>query len=469
MTTWLVRIGRGSLHLWQRVVPPWKNRRLPYFLILLLLVVGVVSAIPRIPSVNQGLDSIREDGKLVLLTRQSPTTYYQGTVGPTGFEYELGRAIGKSLGVEVEFRLFDTDRDVLDALAAKKGQAAIGLALTPLRREAFATSVGYEKISQIVICRRDVKRAKKLADLGGLSVVVNRGSAGEEVLAAMDTEALDVSYSSRTPEELMQDVANKLIDCTVANSLLFRITNPYYPELVERFTLVDGQEIGWLLAPGSEDLTEYLRTWFAGARKSGRFTSIERRFYGFLPPFDYVDIRAFQRAIKTVLPDYEKAFRRAARKTGLPWEFLAAMGYQESHWDPDAKSHTGVRGIMMLTEATALEMGVEDRLNAAESIDAGARYIAELIERLPEEIPASEKKWFALAAYNLGMGHLYGARTIAARMGLDPNAWTDLRRALPYLQRKAFYSTLKTGRARGGEAVRFVQQVRTYQHILEGQ
>lgn len=456
------------MRLWALVVPPWKNRRTPYLLILGLLVLGVVREIPYTPSVSQGLDAIRKEGRLVLLTRQSPTTYYQGTIGPTGFEHELGRAIGKSLGVEVEFRLFDTDRALLKALAAKKGQAAVGLVLTPEREKAFASSVGYEKVKQIIVCRRDVKRPKKLADLEGLRLAVSKGSAAAEALADRDTEALNISYADEAPEDLMQDVLDGVIDCTAVNSLLFRITNPYYPELAEGFALTGEQQIGWLLAPGSEDLKEYLRTWFAGARKSGRFTSIERRFYGFLPPFDYVDIRAFQRAIEKVLPDYEKAFRRAASATGLPWELLAAMSYQESHWNPDAKSHTGVRGIMMLTEDTAKQMGVENRLDAAESIDAGARYLADLIARLPEDIPENEKQWFALAAYNIGMGHLYDARTLATRMGLNRNSWTDLRRALPYLQRKEFYSTLKSGRARGGETVRFVQQVRTYQHILEG-
>lgn len=440
---------------------------MPYVIMLLLLLFGMESLKPYMSPVPQGLDAIRKTGKLVLLIRQSPTSYYQGTLGPTGFDYELGRAIAKSLGVEPEFRVFDTESDMLQALAARKGQAAVGLAQSPARREKFASGTGYETVRQIAICRRDVKLPKKLADLTGLKVAVSAGSAAEEALAASDTTGLAIAHLASPPEELMQEVMDGALDCTFADSLLFRITNPYYPELIQVFALTGDQQIGWLLAPGSEDVQGFLRTWFAGARKSGLFTSIERRFYGFLPPFDYVDIRAFKAAIKKTLPDYEKAFRRAERDTGLSWQLIAAVAYQESHWNPNAKSATGVRGIMMLTEDTARALGVTNRLDPTQSIEAGARYIADLIAKMPDDIPEAERPWFALAAYNMGLAHLYDARQLATRMGLNRNSWTDLRRILPLLQRSEYASTLKSGGAAGGQAVRFVQQVRTYQHILE--
>jgi len=123
--------------------------------------------------------------------------------------------------------------------------------------------------------------------------------------------------------------------------------------------------------------------------------------------------------------------------------------------------------IMMLTEDTARALGVTNRLDPGESIEAGARYIADLIAKMPEDIPQAERPWFALATYNMGLAHLYDARVLAARMGLNRNSWTDMRRILPLLQRSEYAATLKSGGAPGGQAVRFVQQVRTYQHILE--
>lgn len=449
------------------ILPPWADRRVPYVVMLLLLLFGAESLRPYMPPVPQGLDAIRKSGKLVLLIRQSPVSYYQGTLGPTGFDYELGRAIAKSLGVEPEFRIFDTESDMLEALAARKGQAAVGLAQSPLRSDRFATGTGYETVRQLTICRRDGAMPRKIEDLAGLKVAVSAGSAAEEALANANVQGLNIAHLALPPEALLQQVVEGELDCTFADALLLRITNPYYPELALAFTLTGDQQIGWLLAPGSEDMRDFLRTWFAGARKSGLFTSIERRFYGFLPPFDYVDSRAFKAAIKTVLPDYEKAFRRAESDTGLPWELIAAIAYQESHWNPNAKSATGVRGIMMLTEDTARALGVTNRLDPGQSIEAGARYIADLIAKMPEDIPQAERPWFALAAYNMGLAHLYDARVLASRMGLNRNSWTDMRRILPLLQRAEYASSLKSGGAQGGQAVRFVQQVRTYQHILE--
>ncbi|MGB6085510.1 transglycosylase SLT domain-containing protein, partial [Parvibaculum sp.] len=196
-------------------------------------------------------------------------------------------------------------------------------------------------------------------------------------------------------------------------------------------------------------------------------SAMERRFFGFLPLFDYVDTRAFKRAIEERLPDYEKIIRRAARDNGLSPHLLAAIAYQESHWNPNAVSPTGVRGFMMLTEQTARELGVKDRLNAHESIHAAARYLADLKRRLPPSVEEPDRTWFALAAYNLGLGHIYDARALAARLGRDRDSWVDLRRVLPLLNNAAYADGLKHGRARGGQAVHFVQQVRSYMHILE--
>lgn len=463
----LKRASKPCLRFIRWLLPPWADRRVPYVVMLLLLLFGAESLRPHMSPVPQGLDAIRKSGKLVLLVRQSPTSYYQGTLGPTGFDYELGRAIAKSLGAEPEFRIFDTESDMLEALAARKGQAAIGLAQSPLRSARFAIGAGYETVRQLAICRRDGAMPKKMEDLAGLKLAVSAGSAAEEALAKTSVQGLNIARLALPPETLMQQVMDGALDCTFADSLVLRITNPYYPELTQAIALTGDQQIGWLLAPGSEDMRDYLRTWFAGARKSGIFGGIERRFYGFLPPFDYVDSRAFKTAIKTVLPDYEKAFRRAQGDTGLTWELIAAIAYQESHWNPDAKSATGVRGIMMLTEDTARALGVSNRLDPGESIEAGARYIADLIAKMPEDVPQAERPWFALAAYNMGLAHLYDARILASRMGLNRNSWTDMRRILPLLQRSEYASTLKSGSAPGGQAVRFVQQVRTYQHILE--
>ncbi len=424
-----------------------------------------------VPPVPQGLEHIREEGRLVVLTRDAPTTYYDGIDGLTGFEYEAMQRLAKSLGVDVEFRLYETEKDLVQALAARKGHiAAAGLGLSQSRRDAFAIGGEYEKVRQMVACRRDIPRPKSAAGLKGLSVAAAAGTpASEALLAALDgAEGVTLSIVNQPAEELLNRMSDGRLDCLALDSIMLRVANPYHPEIAEAFAISGEMPFAWLLAPGSEDLAEPMRQWLAGMRKSGAFAALERRFYGFLPLFDYVDIRAFRRAIDERLPDYEKVIRRAARDNGLPWELLAAIAYQESHWRPDAVSPTGVRGFMMLTQQTARELGVEDRLDPHQSINAAARYIADLRSRIPVSVEEPDRTWFALAAYNLGLGHVYDARALATRLGRDRDSWVELRRVLPLLNNAAYADTLRHGRARGGQAVHFVQQVRTYMHILDG-
>lgn len=453
---------------------PRGSSRLPWVVPVLLALFGVNQFIylyVYVPPVPQGLENIREAGRLVVLTREAPTTYYDGIDGLTGFEYEAMQRLARSLDVTVEFRLYDTEKDVMKALAARKGHiAAAGLGLTPARREAFAVGGEYERVRQLVACRRDLPRPKAPAGLKGLSVAASAGTpAAEALLAALEgVDGVRPSIENQSAEELLSRISEARLDCVVLDSILLRVANPYHPEIAEAFAISGEMPFAWLLAPGSEDLAEPMRLWLAGMKKSGTFAALERRFFGFLPRFDYVDIRAFRRAVEERLPDYEKVIRRAARDNGLPWQLLAAIAYQESHWRPDAVSPTGVRGFMMLTKQTARELGVEDRLNAHESINAAARYLADLKSRIPVSVEEPDRTWFALAAYNLGLGHVYDARALATRLGRDRDSWADLRQVLPLLNNANYAESLRHGRARGGQAVHFVQQVRTYMHILDG-
>ncbi|HEX7775114.1 MAG TPA: membrane-bound lytic murein transglycosylase MltF [Parvibaculum sp.] len=451
----------------------WRNRRMPYLVVAALLVFAAGNYIWYMRyerPVAQGLDAIKASGHLVVLTRVAPTTYYLGTDGQTGFEYEMTQELGKALGVKVDYRIYKTEAEIVAALAASKGQlAAAGLAATEARRKAFAAGPDYQPVRQLVICNRGVSLPKEPKDLAGLKIAVSEGTAGGDAALALvgKVDGLFVGPTHEPVEKLLEVVASGQLDCTVANTLELQVNNPYYPELVEAFPLTGEQPLAWFAAPGSEDLAKYLKTWMAGMAKKGTEADLAKRFFGFLPAFDYVDVSAFQDAVVDTLPDYEKAMRDAARDTGLPWQVIAAVAYQESHWDPDARSHTGVRGIMMLTEDTADNLGGVDRLDPVESIYAGARYIADLKSRLPDTVKDPDRLWFALAAYNMGFAHLMDARALAGRLGLDKDRWSDMRRVLPLLQQPEQAGVLKYGPAKSGQALRFVQQVRAYQHILE--
>ena len=148
------------------------------------------------------------------------------------------------------------------------------------------------------------------------------------------------------------------------------------------------------------------------------------------------------------------------------WRKLAAASYQESHWNPSARSPTGVRGMMMLTLPTAAYVGVDNRLDPEQSIRGGAFYLKDMMERLPDTIPENQRIWFALASYNIGLGHVEDARRLTESMGMDPDAWADVKKVLPLLQQSKYYKQTRYGYARGSEAVHYVDSIRRYYDTL---
>ena len=159
-------------------------------------------------------------------------------------------------------------------------------------------------------------------------------------------------------------------------------------------------------------------------------------------------------------------FEEAARAHGFDWTTLAAMAYQESHWNARARSPTGVRGMMMLTLNTARELGIDSRLDAVQSIHGGAQYLAKLRRRLPSEIREPDRTWLALAAYNVGYGHLKDAMKLADEQGKRTDAWYEVKEMLPLLEQKVHYRRTRHGYARGKEPVTYVTRIRNYEDIL---
>jgi membrane-bound lytic murein transglycosylase F len=174
----------------------------------------------------------------------------------------------------------------------------------------------------------------------------------------------------------------------------------------------------------------------------------------------------FLTQVRARLPDLLSYFRNTATRVGVDWRLLAAIAYQESQWDPDAVSFTGVRGIMMLTQQTAAQVGIDDRLDPEQSIHGGARYFLELYRRLPDRIRDPDRIWFTLAAYNLGMGHLEDVRILTQKQGGNPDVWADVEQRLDLLSQERYYNELRYGYARGFEARKFVANVQRYYDTL---
>lgn len=418
------------------------------------------------------LEDIREAGELVVVTAPGPTSYALNEADePVGYEVELVQAFAEHLGVPVRFEVKDNLRGVLAAIADGEAHiAAAGITRTEIREDFYTFGPSYKTVREQVVCRRFGARAREPADLAEVDLAVVGGSSYEETLRALKAEHPEISWrpvEAPSAMPLLEQVQEERLDCTVADSTLVAHARLSYPELLTPLDLASERSLAWITAPETPELMAALQGWFAGVHEGELLADLDERWYGHTRRFDYVDTARFVRRIDERLPALRRHFIEAAQETGIDWRWLAAQAYQESHWDPDAVSATGVRGIMMLTLPTANELGVEDRTDPAQSIDGGARYLRDLYDRLPEEVTGDDRLFKAFAAYNIGMGHLYDARRLAFRQGLDANVWPVMRETLPMLTEPAHYETVRYGYARGHEPVQYVRNIRRYRVLLD--
>ncbi len=412
--------------------------------------------------------------ELVVVTRNAPTTWYQGRDGELGPEVELARSFASFIERPVRFEVVDSISEVLQRINAGDGHiAAAGLTDTSQRRDqGLLFGPSYSTVQQQVVCRRGQPLPDTLDDLAGKSLEVISSSSYVERLRELRQQTPTLAWSETAEldtEQLLEKVWRKELDCTVADSNIVSINRRYYPELLVAFPLSEEQPLAWAIAPKWKHLRGRIETWLETIRESGDLAVINEKYYGHVEMFDYVDMRRFVDRIDKRLKKYEPLFRKVAKETGLDWRLLAAQAYQESHWNPKARSPTGVRGMMMLTQPTAKQMGVKSRIDAEQSIRGGARYLLRMLDRLPEEVQVEDRMWYALAAYNVGFGHLRDAMTLASKLGKDPYRWVDLKEVLPLLSQKKYYRDLKYGYARGSEPVTYVQRIRDYRQVLNKQ
>lgn len=416
------------------------------------------------------LEQVREAGRLRFITWNHAASYYQGPNGPSGFEYDLVALFARELGVEATPVLVDTKRDVIPALLAARGELVAGLAVTPRNRRRVRFGPVYQKVDQQVIYRGGERRPRAPSDLVKMSLAVVSGSPQADLLRRLKKRVPELNWQEETlvdEAELLSRVWEGHLQCTVANANEVALTRRRYPELRVGFDIGDPIALAWAFPQRTDD-SLYLAAirFFNKIRKSGELEQLLERHYGHVGEFDYVDTRSFLRRTREVLPALEAFFREAGERYGLDWHLLAAMGYQESHWDPDAVSPTGVRGIMMLTGDTARQMEVEDRLDPRQSILGGARYFTRMKGKIPKRIPEPDRTWLALAAYNVGFGHLEDARRLTQSQGGNPDRWLDVKRYLPLLSKEKWFKKTRYGFARGHEPVRYVESVRRFEDLL---
>jgi membrane-bound lytic murein transglycosylase F len=419
------------------------------------------------------LEQVRASGELRVLTRNAATTYYIGPHGPTGPEYDLVQAFAKHLGVSVKLVVEDNLQEILRKIDKSDAHiAAAGLTVTEARQKSVRFAPSYQTITQQVVYRQGVKKPRSIAELGDGFLEVLANSSHAERLTELQTEYPTLTWEETdemSSSELISLVVEQVIDYTVADSNDVALMRRYHPEVRVAFDISDQQQLAWAM-PKSEDDSLYQAAvdFFKAIQESGELKDTLARHYGHIRNYDYAGTPTYMRHIQRRLPTYQEQFQAAAKDNNLDWRLLAAVAYQESHWNPLAVSPTGVRGIMMLTKVTAEQLGVEERTDPVESIDGGARYLRTLFDKFAD-LPQPNRTWLALAAYNVGYGHVKDAQWLTEQSGGDPTQWTDVKQRLPLLRQRKWYRQTKYGYARGDEPVRYVENIRSYYDILRWQ
>jgi membrane-bound lytic murein transglycosylase F len=461
----------------------------------LLLVIGlavavgaVLFAIWRAPVPLRAPDAMRE---LVVLIRPGPAVYYPGPDGAAaGFDVDLARQFAADKRLPLRFVLADSAAQVVTAIA--RGEAHIGaggLYRPPAERDgdapvaASATAGGgegpgvlwttaYASVAPVLIYNRDGYKPSTLHDLDGETVGFVEDAGFEREIAAIRAAHPGIRWQPlalSSPNALIAQVSDGVLGYAIVGSLAAALARNVYLDFEVAFAAGDRREMAWAVPPALAELRRELDRFLASRRRDGTLARLAERHMPDRRQIERVDAAMLQERMRTVLPDYRPLFGEAQEKTAIEWRLLAAIAYQESQWDPAATSETGVRGLMQITEDTARHLGIEDRLDPKASVLGAARYLRAIKDRLPARIQEPDRTWLALAAYNVGLGHLEDARIIARKQRLDPDAWSDVKKVLPLLAQPEYYAQARQGYARGGMPVAFVDRVRAYYDILLAQ
>ena len=418
---------------------------------------------------EDALDRIEKSGEITVLTQNNAHCSYTYRENPMGFEYDLAKAFSQYLGVKLKVLTPAWDR-LIQALNKGEGDfIAASMTIVPSRQKDIGFSDGYLRIQQKAIVHTNHPRIKKLENLRGKTIHVRRGTSYAERLAELKADGLDINiklYEDIPTEEFMRMIANKEIEVTIADSNIALLNRRYFPDVKISLPIEEPQLLGWATKKGEKRLLKKINKFFKKIKEDGTFAKIYEKYYANVEIFDYLDLKKYHRRLDTRLPKYERVIKKAAKKHGFDWRLIAAAIYQESHFDPGARSFTGVEGIMQLTRNTAREMGIKDRNDPEQSIMGGVKYLNKLYNKY-EGAKDPDRLLISLASYNVGRGHILDAQGIAKERHLNPNSWAALKEILPLLRYPKHYKKTKYGYCRGTEPVRYINRILTYYDILK--
>ena len=411
------------------------------------------------------------DDTLRVAVRPGPASWYPGPHGtPIGADYELLERFAAERGLTLTIVEVDSAATLFAKITA--GEVHLGLGgLYPAAdetRPVIWTSASFA-VEPVLIYHRDGARPRTWKDLHDVEVAYADATGIEAQLAAVRETHGGVRWravAAPSSERLIAQVCDGDVDAAVVPSIDAAAMRNVLRRFRRRLRRGPQARPGLGRRAGSCRPSRRDRPLLRASSRRRHARAPRRPLFRPGGPGRAYRCRHFpgSRADRCFRA-YRGLFEDVQSDTGVEWRLLAAVAYQESRWDPLATSETGVRGFMQITEDTALRLGV-DRLDPVASTAGAGRYLAALKARLPARIAEPDRTWLALAAFNIGPGHLEDARVLAQRLKLNPDSWADVRKALPLLAEPEHYERARNGYARGGMPVAFVDRVLAYYDIL---
>ncbi len=407
--------------------------------------------------------------ELVVLMRPDILSYVQDEEGNiSGFDADFMQNFADSLNRPLRYLVVGHDH-LEDFL--KDGDYHIAASwLSPFE------NMDQNNISQPIFLTQDIlllsekaPEIKNINDLANQTLYVMAGSRQAQTARrlAKNLPLNVVEFMQGDLLDLADLLAQNKVHYAIIDEKMQDLVHQYLPDLKTGIMLSEASPIVWIFHPQTpQTVRNALNQFLEKSRKNGFLAQLEERYLGHVQRLNVLDVEKFLKSVNQILPRYKKFFEEAGKKNNIDWQWLAALAYQESQWDPSATSYTNVRGMMMLTETTAKALGVSNRLDAKESIFAGAKYLNQLKNRLPEDVLEPDRTYLALSSYNIGPGALSAGRRLAKKMDKNPNQWRVMKKVLPLLARPNYAEKVGIARARGGEAVILVDNVRAFYDLL---
>lgn len=418
---------------------------------------------------SDSLAVVNSKPEITVLTLKNPLTYSTDKTGHKfGIDHDLLENFAEYYNLKIKFIPVSNEVELKQALSAGMGDIAAARLPTADQNKGFLVGPAYEETFLSLFCNSKSQVAN-VADLKDKTISIlskdNIHGLSERLIQMAPQTKIQVvtTASSRT---LFEKMSRKDVDCVMAENLEGQFFARYYNNIEKVTALTDSYSLSWLVRPDLADLNHLLQSWFQKASRNDEIMRVHDRYKLYLSELDRRDVLYFMKETRRTLPEFEREFRKAASEHRLPWQLIAAVSYQESQWDNDAVSYTGVRGLMQLTQDTADHLGLEDRTDPVQSIWGGAKYLRYLLNKTPNYLNYKDRLYLALAAYNIGYGHLRDAQKLVEKKGKNPYSWRHLREVLPLLEDPSYEAELEYGYARGSETVEFVERVTGFYNLM---